>query len=553
MHEIGAAERHGSRTDVLVVGAGPTGLTAAAEARRHGLSVRVIDGNAGRTTYSKALVVHSRTLELFADMGIADRLVARGTEFRALNLYADADRFARIVFSELDWKRAPYPCWLSLPQSETEACLEEHLVALGGHVERERELVSFEEGEDGVHATLRRPNGELEACEAAWMIGCDGARSAVRQRLEIPFEGAVSGDVFILADVDLDWDIAEDEGNNFLSREGILLVVPMPEPKRWRIIAHLPGVSEDTRVRIDEAFLRDLVSRRTGRTASLSNVGWTSQFVVKHFLAARYRKGRVFLAGDAAHAHSPVGGQGLNTGVQDAYNLLFKLALHEKGFATARYLESYEAERHAVAASTVRGVERATKLMTVTNPVAVAVRRRVARVAMNADRVRNRLGRGVGMLDVGYRGSPVVGEPRGAAARIRRVLRTGPAPGDRAPLDAELLLRLVGGRHTLLLFEGLERRHDVAALRAIGERFGRRYGAPTRSLVVTTHIEDTGDDVLPDSTGDLHRRFGASDPALVLIRPDHHVAYRGDVDADALIGFVDALLVPRTEGPGGRR
>jgi 6-methylpretetramide 4-monooxygenase / 4-hydroxy-6-methylpretetramide 12a-monooxygenase len=388
--------------DVLIIGAGPTGLTAALEAIRHGLSARVIDQNDVRSIHSKALVVHSRTLEIFQDMGLASCVLNNGRKFDALNIHTPDRRLARIVFGELGWQDAVFPFWLSIPQSETERCLEEHLNELGGRVERGTELIDLEQFPDFARVRLKHRDDSIETIEVPWVVGCDGARSRTRRLLGLEMKGKADDNVFILGDVRIGWDVPEGEGINVLSPDGIVLIVPMPQPKRYRIITHMPKATISDTPRITLDCLQGLVNQRSNFDARLSDLTWSSVFSSKHFVVSHHRLGRVFMAGDAAHIHSPVGGQGLNSGIQDAYNLMWKLALVQKGKARPKLLDSYSAERHATAEDLIAGVGMATKILTVKHRLAQKVRDQLAGVLLNLDPVRNRMGRNVAMLDIKY-------------------------------------------------------------------------------------------------------------------------------------------------------
>lgn len=559
-------------TDVLVVGAGPTGLTAAAEAVRHGLSVRIVDARERRSSHSKALVLHSRSLELFTDMGFVKQVLQSGQEFRALNIYNEGRALTRINFRSIDWQDAIYPFWLSIPQSETERCLEEHLARLGVEVERHTQLTDLTQGDDQVQATLVRLDdaGETvsqEVLEVPWLIGCDGARSTTRKLCRIPYEGTTADEVFILGDVQLEWAQPEDEGQNFISAEGILLVVPLPQPKRYRIIAHMPALSVGNEPEITQELLQSLMDQRTGMKSHVRDVVWRSSFSVKHLVAANHRQGRIFLAGDAAHIHSPVGGQGLNTGIQDAYNLVWKLALVHQGKGTERLLDSYEIERHEVAEATIKKVSLATKVVTLKNPLSRTLRNQLATILVNTDVVQNRLGRETAMLDISYGSSNVVREdtahPR-HAQRIRKVISdsgprfdNGPSKGDRAPnvlfLDDKgaphsLVDYLYGTPHTLLLFAGLSDQHPSPTLRRIQSLVAKRYPGLIRCYLVSTvavpESEWTGA-VIVNRDGAVHRRYGAPEEALYLCRPDHHIGYRSrPVVPDLFIDYLEQILVP---------
>ncbi|MBQ0986785.1 FAD-dependent monooxygenase [Streptomyces sp. F63] len=416
-----------AEVDVLVVGAGPTGLTAACEARRHGLTARIIDRATGRSGFSKALVVHARTMEVFETMGVADRVLAAGARFAALNVNTRHRAPVRVDLLGLPWGDTAYPFWLSVPQYATEHILESHLTAGGGAVEWGVALEDLRDDGDSVEAMLAHGDGRRETVRARWVIGCDGGRSRVREASGLRLDRSDAGAVFVLADVLTTAELTEDEGHVFLGPEGLLLIVPMPEPRRWRIIAHVPGVREDERLTLDAPFLDELVRSRAGIAFGSHDVTWRSQFALSHGLVDHYRRGRVFLAGDAAHIHSPVGGQGLNTGVQDAHNLLWKLAAarHTEPARAEALLDSYEAERRPVARAMVRGTARATSALTTRTGMTRALLGTVAPTLLGRGPVQARLGRGVGMLDIGYRDGGPGGAGTGRGAR--------PAAGGRLP------------------------------------------------------------------------------------------------------------------------
>lgn len=401
----------GPPVDVLVVGAGPTGLTAAAEALRHGLTVRIVDRKPGRSGFSKALVAHARTMEVFQTMGIAGQVLEHGTRFAALNTHAGRRRRrVRVDLLDQPWGDTAYPFWLSVPQYDTERILEEHLVSLGGTVEWGVTLESLDERFDDVTARLRHEDGRVETVRSRWLIGCDGGRSRVRDEVGLRLDRADAGATFVLADVKTTARLTEDEGHGFLTSQGLLLIVPMPEPSRWRIIAHVPKPQDDAPITIDESFLDDLIRRRAGIEFGSHDLQWQSQFDLSHGLVDRYRRGRVFVAGDAAHIHSPVGGQGLNTGVQDAHNLMWKLALAARldDDAAEVLLDSYEAERREVAKAMVEGVARVTGLITTRRSIPRRVIGLVAPRVISRPWVQAKLSRDIGMLEVSYTSGALV-------------------------------------------------------------------------------------------------------------------------------------------------
>ena len=394
--------------DVLVVGAGPTGLTAACEALRHGLTVRIVDRKQGLSTNSKALVTHARTMEVLETMGVAAAMLDAGVPFAALHAQGGPrGRSTRVDLLGLPWGDTSYPFWLSIPQYATEQVLERQLQHLGGTVEWGTTLLDLNDHGDQVAARVEVA-GEPQDVRARWVIGCDGGRSTVRDRIGLRLDRRESGVQFLLADVSGSAPLVENEGYAYLAPQGLLVIVPMPEPGRWRIIAHVDAA--DGQPTVDATYLDGLIAERSGLDFGARAVGWTSRFTLSHGVADAYRRGRVFLAGDAAHVHSPVGGQGLNTGIQDAHNLLWKLA--EAGRAPNRVaaealLDSYEDERRTTAKKMVAIVDRMTTVLTLRSGTIRRVLGWIAPRALAIPRVSARLGRGAGMLEVAYPGGPL--------------------------------------------------------------------------------------------------------------------------------------------------
>ncbi len=367
--------------------------------------MRVIDRKQERSTHSKALVTHARTLEVFQTMGVADAMIARGVTFAALTAQAGSrHRATRIDLVRLPWGDTAYPFWLSIPQDETELVLEEHLNSLGGVVEWGTSLEEIQDGDDRVRALVTRDGGS-ERVSARWLVGCDGGRSRVRDQIGLRLTRREARATFILADVKSHLPITQNEGYAYLDPDGLLLVVPMPEPDRWRIIAHVPTPAKDSELTVDAALLDEVIRQRSGLQFGCHDLKWTSQFNLSHGLANHFRAGRVFLAGDAAHIHSPVGGQGLNTGVQDAHNLIWKLAAVDRldsPEAAERLLDSYEAERRDTARSMVTGVARLTGLLTTRRSSIRRVLERLAPWILARPGVQAKLARTAGMLDLSY-------------------------------------------------------------------------------------------------------------------------------------------------------
>jgi 2-polyprenyl-6-methoxyphenol hydroxylase-like FAD-dependent oxidoreductase len=514
---------------------------AACELLRRGVDVRIVDSAPTPTQTSKAIAVQARTLEALDAMGIADRFVAAGWKLHGANVYADGARIVHIDFDDVD---SPFPFVLSLPQSESERILAERLGELGGRVEREVTLTGLAQDPDGVTATLIDGAGTTESTRVPWVIGCDGAHSVVRHAVGLPFEGLAYEESFVLADARVVWDLPSDEMHAFIGPDGAIAAFPMPH-RRWRLVAEAP-ISNLTA----EDFTR-LLRERGAPAAELRDPGWIAGFRIHRRIVPRYREGRVFVAGDAAHIHSPAGGQGMNTGMQDAYNLAWKLSLVATGAGREILLDSYDAERRPIAAATLVATDVATKVVTLRHPLARELRNRLGALLSTLDVVQRRILAQSSEIAVGYRASPIVDELRSSVARATVGMRVGerptladwvgfagaPHPGDRAPDvavddEATLFALLRHPRSTLLLFDGAAPTPEgYANLADIAARARQRWSAHIDPWIVVPRRappkELQGNDrLLLDPKGALHRRYGAGSECLYVIRPDGYVGFR---------------------------
>jgi 2-polyprenyl-6-methoxyphenol hydroxylase-like FAD-dependent oxidoreductase len=439
---------------VLVVGAGPVGMTMSSELSRYGISVRIVDKAPRRTEQSKALVLWSRTLELLERGARAAPFIDAGFRARAVNIIAGDTLIGHV---SMDAVRSPYPFGLILPQSETERLLEEWLGALGISVERQVELASLVNGDDGIEAVLRHPDGREEAVSAAWLVGCDGAHSTVRHGLGVPFTGETMDSDWMLADVHVQgYPFPDSELSVFWHREGVFVVFPI-SPGRYRLIADLPssGVAHSPAPTL--AQVQAVMERRGPPGMVASDPVWLAGFNINGRKVSNYRWGRTFLAGDAAHIHSPAGGQGMNTGMQDAFNLAWKLALVMHGTCGEQVLDSYSPERSAVGDEVLKAAGRLTAVATLRNPLAQAARNLVGHLVLGLSPVRHAVAETVTELSIGYPASPLNGAalPGNAA----------PKPGQRvAPIDGEVPIGS-GDRPRFALFA----RPSSAAEALIGE------------------------------------------------------------------------------------
>ena len=345
--------------DALVVGAGPVGLMLASELRRHGASCRIVDRAPAPTDKSKAVILHARTIEHLDQLGLEQEFIDRGTIVRGVSFFRGGRRIARLHFDGIDSR---YPFALDLPQSTTEHLLGEHLRALGGEVERGVELVGFERESDGVVGVLRHADGQLEQQRARYLCGCDGSHSRVRELAGITFAGSRYEEEWILADVKIEAPpFAPDQATIYAEPRHFLAVLPLPG-ERWRLIA-VRKVAQPGEP-MEEATLEEfeaLLLHHAKAPVRLFDPAWISPFRIGHRHATHLRDGHVLLCGDAGHIHSQVSGQGMNTGLQDAINLGWKLSLACRGKAKPELLDSYEAERLPVVKSMLSGTDAATR------------------------------------------------------------------------------------------------------------------------------------------------------------------------------------------------
>ena len=413
------------RTDVLVVGAGPVGLVMAIELARYGVSVRIIDKAAERTDRSKALVIWSRTLELLERAGCNVALVDAGYEVTSVNIVADGKELAQLT---LEGVETAYPFALMIPQTETERLLGEALNARGLRVERAIEMTQLEALGDGVRATLRHADGRQESAEATWLIGCDGAHSTVRHQLGMEFHGETSPIDWLLADVHLQGVPRTPEIGIVWHSNGILATFPIAED-RYRIIADAGAVTDESQHSPAPTLERvqAILDERFPRAVRAVDPVWLSSFRINERKVKEYRAGRIFVAGDAAHVHSPAGGQGMNTGIHDACNLAWKLALvvHGSG-AESLLLDSYSGERSSIATEVLKVTGQATSMATLTGSVAQSIRNHAAALVLGLPFVRKLAANAASELSIGYAHSTLNGPAR----------YVDPAPGRRAPIRA---------------------------------------------------------------------------------------------------------------------
>lgn len=345
------------RPDVLIIGAGPSGLVTALWLVKQGISIRIVDKAKADVTTSRALAIQARTLELYRQLGIAEDVVSNGHKIAATNVWSEGTHRGRIPIGDIGSGLTPYPFIHIFPQDQHETLLEDRLNSLGVQVERHRELIDFTENKSSITARLRTTDpstdgdDNVETCEATFIVGCDGARSTVRHVSGVEYDGATYSHIFFVADFEGSGPSLNGEAHVTFNQSEFMLLFPYDDSSRGRI----SGAIDDETAEKDTDITFEDVAPRMAETLKLKidKLNWFSTYRSHHRLASAFRKGRAFLVGDAAHIHSPVGGQGMNTGIGDAINLAWKLSAVIKGQAGLSLLESYETERRAFASQLV--------------------------------------------------------------------------------------------------------------------------------------------------------------------------------------------------------
>lgn len=505
----------GRQTEVLVIGAGPTGLALALWLTRRGIEVRIVDKTPGPGTTSRALAVQARTLEFYRQVGLAEEAVEQGLRFADINFWARGKHTARASFSDIGEGLSPFPYVLIFPQDAHESLLVEHLRRAGVEVERRTQLLGFEDVGQRVLARLELPDGQVENCEAAYIAGCDGARSRVREQLAIEFPGGTYERVFYVADVEMHGPADNHELNIALDEADFLAVFPMKGAGRARLVGTVKRESEEQR----EDLAWDDVSHKVVERLKITvdRVHWFSTYRVHHRVAEHFGRGRAFLLGDAAHIHSPVGGQGMNTGIGDAINLAWKLAAVLQRRADASLLGTYEPERIAFARRLVATTDQAFTFATRNGPLARFVRLSVLPLLlpplMGRRSLRRFVFRTISQTLLNYRHGQL---SEGRAGKVNG--------GDRLPWvkpDKE------GGADNFTPLTSLDWQVHV-------------YGEPSPDLVTTCSAYGLALHAFPWRPS--AKEAGLAPSAVYLVRPDGYVALAapGDTAPAMLKRYIDA-------------
>jgi 2-polyprenyl-6-methoxyphenol hydroxylase-like FAD-dependent oxidoreductase len=501
-----------SDIQVLIVGAGPTGLVLALWLTKLGIRLRIVDKAPHAGTTSRALAVQARTLEFYRQVGLADAVVEAGHKVGALNLWVGGRIVTQVNVHEIGAGLGPYDYMFIVPQDEHEALLEGALAKLGVKVERNTELTGFTDDGNCVRAVLRNPEGVEEMCEALYIAGCDGARSKLRETLDTGFPGGTYSQLFYVADVEASGPPVDRNLNVDLDEADFLAVFPLKAEGHVRLV----GAINDERAQHPETLTFDDVSHQAidDMKIAVQKVNWFSTYRVHHRVTHHFRQGRAFLLGDAAHIHSPAGGQGMNTGIGDAVNLSWKLAAVLKKRAPPELLDSYEPERIGFAKRLVQTTDQIFTLAASEGKLAERIRTQVVpRVApglLGLESVRRFAFRTVSQMVVNYRRGPL---SEGAAGDVWG--------GDRLPW-----VKLANGADNFTPLKALDWQVHV-------------YGEASSEL--SRVCSACGLDLHRIPWAPEMRKAGVKENALYLVRPDGYVALaepRGD--AERLEAYLEA-------------
>lgn len=513
-----------SHIPVLIIGAGPTGLMMACELERHDIPFRIIDKKSERTEGSNATWIQTRTLEIFDLIGMADRFLKIGHQCDAINFYAKGKQLTTIPLTQID---SSYPFILMLPQRDTERLLNKKLEESKIQVERSLELIDIKQTSDGVVSTIQLPNGETESVTSDWVIACDGATSTVREKCQIPFLGEEFPEQFMVADAKMSSFLPTnqihvffDKGTIFPDKSTLFSAFPWGS-NEYRLSANL--YQEKPRKNFTELEIREVVAERTYGNYIVNSVSWISPFWIRAKMVDQMRHGSIFLAGDAAHIHSPVGGQGMNTGIQDAFNLAWKLALVIKGKAKPVLLDSYQTERFPVIKNVVTQTDFFTKMMIFDKFFLSKLKKFSHQISDNPALLKE-VSEELTQINIEYTNSVVIDDQL-------KPDEASPQPGERAPdviiPDSKKLYHyFYNTLHNILLFTGdMPKEDELIKIKELQKLLNQKFSDFVQAFIITSKNLRDVDHIIFDKNDVVHHRYHVKKPAIYIVRPDNYIAY----------------------------
>jgi 2-polyprenyl-6-methoxyphenol hydroxylase-like FAD-dependent oxidoreductase len=524
-----------SDVDVLIVGAGPSGLMLACQLAIHNIFFRIIDKTEDHTTQSRALVIQARSVEILDQMSIAEKAIQRGKIAKAIGAFFNGKKVLRVTVNNMGAGLTKFPYLLMLEQSQTESILVEFLNAHDHHVGRQTELKSFSQNNDGVSAILKLPDGRDETITAKYLVGADGAHSVVREQLKIPFGGKTYEQSLFVLDCKVEVDIPDNEMYLAFSDKAFGGFFPLTDG-RWRILGGIPkGMEEKKEITFKE--IEERFADRLNMNAKVYDPQWISAYHAHHRYASTFRKNRCFLTGDAAHIHSPVGAQGMNTGLQDAYNLAWKLTLVLKGKAKDSLLDSYTEERISIARNLVRSTDRIFNLVTSEKMLIKLIKLYIIPIVLKvvtplfqkSKFVQNFAFKIISEIGISYRKQSL-----SQNASLGRFPKHAPKPGDRLPF-VQYSPENDGVKNIQDKMRG-----KFFCLFAFSETI------PKDVLDLFEPFKDLSSiEIIPltKQTKNLYDEFGITNNGYYLIRPDMYIAYRADkIDTEHLKRYLRQFL-----------
>lgn len=523
-----------AKTEVLIVGAGPTGLMFACQLAMRNISFRIIDKTEDHTTQSRALVIHARSLEIFQQMGISEEALQQGKIAKAVNLIVNGKRKLRFGLRDICNDLTDFPFLLILEQSKTETILNNFLNRFGRQVERNSQLLEFSQNQNGVTAIIQNKNGEQETIETNWLIGADGAHSIVREHLAIPFLGKTYQQSLFVLDCEVSLNFPPDEMYPSFSNETFAGFFPMTNG-RCRVIGLVP---EEFRNKEEITFedVNKNFAAKTHLNITLQNPQWISKYHSHHRMISAFRRNKCFLTGDAAHIHSPVGAQGMNTGLQDAYNLAWKLVLVIQNKANENLLDTYEDERISIAKKLVKSTDRVFHLVTSEKKFLKFYRMQVIPfilkvflpVAQKISFIKKTVFINISEIALHHRNSKL--SQQGTSFSFNN---TSLKPGDRVPYNFLRKDFTEGINFHLLLFSKTNLSENII------DEFQR---------VCQSHDDfiKINEVAFNSNTENIYKQFGIQSNGFYLIRPDSYIAYRSNsLSSEKLKRYLQTHLIER--------
>lgn len=495
------------KTDVIIVGGGPTGLSLACQLLRYNIDFVVIEKQEGVTPYSKALGVHARTLEIYEQLDLARTAVERGTVTGKVRLLEGGEVVGEVNLSNIGEGLSAYPFMLVLEQSQNERLLYDYLQAHGKEVLWQHELESFSQDETGVRAHFSNVSGASQTIEGKYLVGCDGPKSPVRHGLGLSFAGSTFERLFYVADVQIDWKFSHDALHGCLARNSVVAFFPMPGEKRWRIVGAFPEGHDKDEGEVLYEEIEARIKEEAEIELDITRVDWFSTYKVHTRHVEKFSAGRCFLAGDSAHIHTPAGGQGMNTGIQDAYNLAWKIALVLKGEAAESILETYNEERLPNAKRLLQTTDRMFNLAAgsdwLVNLIRTTIFPPMAKFILSIDAVKKKFFPLISQIGITYRDSSLSDHNGDGEFEVKA--------GDRMPyflIDGKSVYdRLREPKFHLLSFsDGDNDYHDE--IRRVESEYAQ---------LIDCHVVPLYPHVV--------EIFGVDQPFSLLLRPDNYIAF----------------------------